>query len=80
MRYGFSVAPTDALDAEIFYVWERGWSSKALGYHAGVGPYFSLPEAIRRVEAKIGETAWRPHVVTQEDVSCRSLVDENATY
>jgi len=57
-----------AHDVEVFYVPNAGWTSKSLGYVEGVGPYFSLPEALRRAEKQIGESAWRPadlHALTR---------------
>lgn len=47
--------------AEVFHVAGCGWASKALGFHEGVGPYFSLPEALRRIEHAQGESIWVPH-------------------
>ena len=46
---------------EVFYVPECGWASRMLGYHEGIGPYFSLPEALNRVELLVGDCWWQPH-------------------
>lgn len=55
-----SIAADIAPRFVIFYVAKAGWASTRLNYHEGVGPYFSLPEALRRAEQEIGEMAWRP--------------------
>jgi hypothetical protein len=50
----------------IFHVPSRGWASVALGFHDGVGPYFSLLDAIRRAELEMGaECIWQPSIVKQ---------------
>lgn len=54
------LAAVEGNGAEVFYVPVCGWASTALDYHEGIGPYFSLPEALRRLEAQNGEAAWKP--------------------
>lgn len=48
----------------ISYKERAGWYSDRLGYSEGVGPFFSLPEALRRAEKQIGEQAWLPSRLT----------------
>lgn len=61
--YTYSLAPPMHPDFQLVWFPLRGWASEQLGYYEGIGPYFSLPEAIRRAEALIGEQPWIPMVV-----------------
>jgi len=47
----------------ILYIPNCGWTSSELGWKIGIGPYFSLPEALKRMEQKLGQTAWVPKIV-----------------
>lgn len=67
-RYTFRIA---ANGIELFYVPSSGWASHALGFHEGIGPYFSLPEALRRAEKIVGDSAWRPSVIDQAALDTR---------
>lgn len=64
--YSFSIAACRREDVfEIFYMPGNGWASDRLDYREGVGPYFSLPEALRRAEQIVGDAVWKPFRVTR---------------